>query len=299
MAFIMRIFFLSALIFFFFLLPGCSEPDAAEPVPAFSPATTPPPRNEPEPDECNHFWKEPDCQNPSACFDCGEVSGSALAHVWTLENFQEASFCVNCGETNGEPLEPLFLRHGLRVNTTAGRAFKYMTITNPEPEEPTVGIASLLYIDFFESDTGYPAKEGYEYIVARFMITFEEDNAREHGFQFMTGQLDFFGYDPAETAISHEDLSDSDIDGFKIASRTLNHFGKDVPYFIRYRLILSELVGDIWYVVFEYAFLAPAGYDGIIVYISNAANWSDASNRAISDNFDYDTLFFRLRRQTS
>jgi len=174
-----------------------------------------------------------------------------------------------------------------------------LTITNPEPEEPTVGIASVLYIDFFESDTDYPVKEGYEYIVARFMITFEEDNAREHGFQFMTGQLDFFGFDPNEIAVSHEDLRDSDIDDFKIASRTLNYFGEDFEYFIRYNLILSELVGDIWFVVFEYAFLVPAGYDGILVYISNAANWSEGNQRVISENFDYDTLFFRLRRQTN
>jgi hypothetical protein len=299
MAFYVKLSFILVFIFCILsFLSGCSEPDVIEPVRTFSPVTTPPPpREEPEP-ECNHFWKDPDCQTPSTCFDCDEVQGSTLEHVWTVENYQEASQCVMCGETNGEPLEPLFSRHGLRVNTTAGRAFKYMTITNPEPEEPTVGIASLLYIDFFESDTDYPAKDGYEYIVARFMITFEEDNAREHGFQFMTGQLDFFGFDPNEAAIGHEDLRDSDIDGFKVASRTLNYFGEDFEYFIRYRLILSELVGDIWYVVFEYAFLVPAGYDGIIVYISNAKNWSESTSRVISDNFDYDTLFFRLRRQT-
>jgi hypothetical protein len=174
-----------------------------------------------------------------------------------------------------------------------------MTITNPEAEEPTVGIASLLYIDFFESDTDYPEKDGYEYIVARFMITFEEENALEHGFLFMAGQLDFFGFNPNEAAIGHENLGNSNIDGFKVANRTLNYFGEDFEYFIRYSLILSELVGDIWYVVFEYAFLVPAGYDGIIVYISNANNWSEATRRVISDNFDDDTLFFRLRRQTS
>jgi len=151
----------------------------------------------------------------------------------------------------------------------------------------------------FESDSDYPAKAGYEYIVSRFMITVVDENAETNGFQFMTGHLDYFGFDPNERVVVNDELRDSEISGFKTADKMLNYFDEDYEYYVKYTLIQSELVGDTWYVVFEYAFLVPAGYDGIVVYISNASNWSSASNRVLADNFDSETLFFRLRIQTN
>jgi len=211
----------------------------------------------------------------------------------------ESSECINCGIIGADSLEPNFIRHGFRINTTAGRPFDFKTITNPEPGESTTGLASLMYIDIFESATGFPAKPGYEYILSRFMITFEDEVALSNGFQYMTGQLDFFGFDPDEIPVVHEDLRDSGIKDFKIASRKLNHFGEEYEYYVKYTLIQSELVGEMWYVVFEYVFLVPAGFDGMVVYISSAANWTSTNNRVLSDNFDSDTLFFRLRTQTN
>jgi hypothetical protein len=130
------------------------------------------------------------------------------------------------------------------------------------------------------------------------MITFRDDDTARTGFRYMTGQLDFFGFDPQERAIAHEELSESSIPGFRTAYSKLNFFGTEYDYFIRYSQIQSQLLGDTWYVVFEYTFLVPAGYDGMVVYVSNAGNWTNVSNRVLSDNFDRDTLFFRLRAQT-
>jgi len=186
----------------------------------------------------------------------------------------------------------------LRINTTAGRPFDYKTITSLEPSLSTVGTATLLYIDIFESDRNFPAKAGYEYIVTRIMITFEDENSIEHGFQYLTGQLDFFGYDPNEDAVAYDELEDSSISGFKVVNRRLDFFGESYEYYMKHEQKQNEWVGDISYIVLEYAFLVPAGYDGIVIYVSNAANWADNSNRVISDNFDRDTLFFRLRRQS-
>lgn len=280
------------------LLAGCSSGDNDVSTPEPEARPTPFPVVEPQP-ECSHFWIDPDCFNPYTCLDCGETRGSPLEHVWTTANFQEASTCVNCGETSGGPTEPNLVRYGFRINTTAGRPFNYTTITSTDPELTTVGIARLLHIDIFESDVDYPYKPGYEYIVARFMITFDDENARTHGFTYLIGQLDFFGFDPDEIVIPHNELRDSDIPDFKIANRMLNYFGNEYEYFIKYTLIQKMQVGNIWYLEFEYAFLVPAGYDGMVVYISSSANWSDADNRTISDNFDDDTLFFRLRTQTN
>jgi len=288
------------IIALFLFVSGCfsytAEETAPEPTPA--PAVRPVPEYTYE-FECLHFWKDPDCFDPYTCYDCGETRDQSLEHIWTVANFQEPSFCEICGETDGEPVEPEFLRHGFRINTTAGRPFEYKTITNQDPDATTVGEATLLFIDIFESDTGYPEKPGYEYILTRLMITFDDENARENGFQYMTGQLDYFGFDPDEKVIAHDDLPDSETPDFKIANRTLNFFGEDYRYFIKYEQVENIWVRETSYVVLEYVFLVPAGYDGIVVYISSAVNFSDSADRKLSDNFDNDTLFFRLRTQTN
>jgi len=175
----------------------------------------------------------------------------------------------------------------------------YKTITNKDPDLETVGVATLLYIDFIDSDEGYPAKEGYEYAVTRIMITFEDENSQANGYQYMTGQTDYFVFDPDEPAVAYDDFRDSSIPGFKIVNRLLNYYGETYEYYIKHSQVQNEWVGGISYVVLEYTFLIPAGYDGIVVYITNAANWSDASNRVLSDNLDADTLFFRLRKQSN
>ena len=286
------------LILSLLFIAGCSDTGVDETEPEPIPTPLPPVLIDYEP-ECYHFWKSPDCLNPSTCYDCDETDGEPLEHIWTVPNFQEAAECIVCGQTDGEPLEPKFLANGLRINTTSGRPFDYETITTRNPSLSTTGIASLLYINIFEEDEDYPAMDGYEYISARFMITTEDEVARVNGFQSMTGHVDYFGFDPNEAAIIHNDLRDSHIDDFKIASRTLNFFGEEYPYYIKHTRVQDVWVSRILYLVIEYTFLVPAGYDGIVIYLSNAGNWTDESHRVISDNFDNDTLFFRLRAQSN
>ena len=286
------------LVFLLLLFSGCTSEAPEELTPSPSPTVRPQPETVTE-IECIHFWKSPDCFEAYICYDCDERKGEPLEHIWTEANFQEPSICELCGETDGTPVEPGFIRHGLRINTTAGRPYVYKTITNQDPDKTTLGEATLLYIDIFESDTDYPEKSGYEYILAHLMITFGDENARESGFRYMTGQLDYFDFDPNESAVAHDDLPDSDVPDFKIANRKINFFDVDYEYFIKYTQVENVWVGDTSYIVLEYTFLVPVGYDGMVVYLSNAANFTEADNRVLSDNFDNDTLFFRLRVQTS
>jgi len=286
------------LVIILLFLPGCSDDSNDEPTPEPKPVYTPPPTPEPV-YVCSHFWKSPDCQNPYICYDCDETKGEPEEHVWSSANFQEASYCIYCGEINGDPLEPGFSVHGLRINTTSGRPFPYKTITRNDPDMETVGVATLLYIDFFDSDIDYPAKAGYEYVVTRIMITFEDENAQVNGYRYMTGQTDYFVYDPDEPAVSYDDFPESGITGFKVVNRKLDYYGELYEYYIKHSQVQNEWVGGISYVVLEYAFLIPAGYDGIVVYITNAANWSDTAGIKLSDIFDSDTLFFRLRLQSN
>jgi len=251
-----------------------------------------------QPEACNHFWKKPDCHNPSVCLDCGETQGSPIEHVWSQANYQEPPLCIHCGDIGGIPLEPLFNFHGFRINTTSGRPFNYRSVTDSDTSIATTGTITLLYIDIFESDTGYPVKPGYEYIVARFMINSTDENAKSNGFRVMTGQLDFFGFDPFEPAILYSDLKDSDIEGFKVANQRIRYFDDYYEYYIKHTRIQNTWVDDMLYLIIEYTLLVPAGYDGIVIYASDAGNWSMASNRVITDNFDNNTLFFRLKTQS-
>jgi len=295
------------LITIWLLLPGCSSNEPVEPVIKTPKITTPsPPAPEPIPVhdefvelECNHFWSEADCINPPVCHYCGKTGGSPNEHELSAANYQQAPGCINCGEIDGTVLTPNFLKLGYKINTTAGRPYAYKTITNLDETITTTGTAVLLYIDIFESDTDYKSKPGYEYIRARLMITFDDENAETKGYQYMTGQLDFYGMDPDEFPVPYDDLKDSEIDGFKTAGRKLNYYGEDYEYYLKYELVQNEWVGNIAYLVREYIYLIPAGYDGIIIYLSNAGIWTEDQGRSIRDNFDKDTLFFRLFSQTS
>jgi len=292
------------LCLFLIALQGCADasPQAPEnnspqpPTAPLSPGYQPPEFDTAEP-ECPHFWSSPDCNNSSFCYDCGEVKGTPLSHEWADANYQKASTCVMCGLTEGTALEPEFIVQGYQINATSGRSYSYKTITNLDGSMTTYGTVTLLYIDIFESNTGYKAKDGYEYIRIRFMIYFDDENALINGYRYMTGQLDYYGMDPQEIPVAFEDLSSSDIPDFKVANRKINYYGVDYDYFIKYELIQNEWVGDIAYIVREHVFLIPAGYDGLVLYFANAANWTNYES-AITDNFDSDTLFFRLATQT-
>ena len=279
---------------------ACRSAETDDPLPPPEPPREVRPVTEYEPIvECEHFWKDHDCHNPYICFDCDEETGQPLEHIWSEPNFQEPAICLLCGDTAGEPALPNFIQNGLRVNTTAGRPFEYKTITNRDPDKVTIGQATLLFTDIFQSNADFPEKEGYEYIFTRLMITFDDENASSDGFQYLTGHLDFFGFDPDEPLAAHDTLPDSDVEGFKIVNRKLNFFGEDFEYYVMHNQVQNIWVDNISYLVLEYAFLVPAGYDGIVIYLSNASNWSETDNKVISDNFDDNTLFFRLRTQTN
>ena len=221
--------------------------------------------------------------------------GSPLEHIWLPANFQEAPRCELCGEFYGEPLEPRFITYGFQINTSQGRPYQYSTITSQDETLETSGVATLLFVDIFSSSVDYPRVDGYEYIQARFMITFEDEYARSYGFRYLSGQLDYYYMDLEEPVLPFDAMRESDFPGFKVAARTLNFYGREYDYFLKHSEIQREWVGDVVHLVFEYIFLVPVGYSGIVVYLSNAANWSDAPGRALSDNLDEYTLFFRLR----
>jgi len=290
------------LILLFLILLGCSNNESDEP--EVTPRPTPTPEVEPWPwpdsgPECRHFWSQPDCLNPPVCLDCNEVGGDPLEHIWTQANFQQAATCELCGETDGDPLVPNFLRYGYRINTNQGRPFAYRTITNQNESLITTGTAILLFVDVFENYLDYDPVEGYEYVHARLMLIFDDEYAAVNGYRYMAGHIDFYNFDPDEVLIPHEDLRDSEFPEFKTVNRPLNFYGEDYEYYVKYVLVQNEWIGGIAYLVRDFLFLVPTNSDGIVIYLSNAGNWTNEAGRTVSDIFDNDSLFFRLDTRSS
>lgn len=289
---------LSALLIFG--ITGCSSGDDAEDdtlihlPPVTTPRPTPTPTPTPIP-ECRHFWRAANCHTPEYCLDCGETRGAPLEHIFGPANFQLAAQCELCGDFYGQPLTPNFITYGFEINTIPGRPFEYTTGTRLSDELTTTGTVTLMDVDIFASREGFPPRAGREYILARFLLTFDDENAISHGFAYLSGQFDYYTVDTNETAIMFDNLRDSDIPGFKIANTQINFYGEYFDYHFRYESISVDWIESVAHVVFEYVFLVPIGFDGIIVYLSSTENWSATAGRVLSDNFDENTLFFRLR----
>ena len=289
--------FLLLLVTILFLTVWCSEePDieVAEPTPA--PIRTP--RPEPEvtdtaPPECNHFWRLPDCHTPRYCLDCGEISEGPTPHEPTEANFQDRSYCMLCGDMLGDVLEPNFLSLGLNINTTLGRSFDFQTVTYLDTEVETVGSVTLLFVNIFEYEADLPQIGGYEYIRARFMMTFDDESAAESGFRYIFGHIDFYNMSMNDPSLPIALLSESGIPGFMISNRTLNFHGIEREYFVRYDEISTTWENGVAVAIREYTFLVPIGYDGVVIYLSSGANLA-AADRVMGDNINDNTLFFRL-----
>jgi len=289
------------LIFILFLAVGCAE-EIIEPEVTATPRPTPIPTPEavlPDFDtiECRHFWRIPDCHTPRYCLDCGEISAGPTPHEPTEANFQEPPVCMLCGDVVGEVLQPNFTTLGFEINTTFGRSYDFHTVTSSDASITTVGLVSLLFVDVFETEEDYPVLPGYEFIRARIMMIFDDEEAVEYGYMYIIGHVDYYSMNLNEQSVSFVNLPESDIPGFRTSNRTINLNGEEREYFIRYEEISTAWVDGVAHVVREYTFLVPRGYDGIIVYLSSAALWTDHS-RVVGDNIDENTLFFRLVAQT-
>jgi len=276
---------------------GCSEePDNETVEPTRTPMRSPETDREvsdvPAP-PCNHFWRLPDCHTPRYCLDCGEISEGSTPHEPTEANFQDRAYCTLCGDILGDVLEPNFSALGFSINTILGRSFDFQTVTFLDSEVETVGSAVLLFVNVFEYESGFPQVDGYEYVRARLMMTFDDESAAELGYRYILGHVDFYNMNLDDPALPINLLSESGIPGFMISNRTLNFHGVEREYFVKYDEIMTTWEDGSAVAIRELTFLIPTGYNGIILYLSSAANWAD-DDRVIGDNINESTLFFRL-----
>ena len=54
--------------------------------------------------QCEHEWKDANCEDPKTCRLCGETQGDPLDHIWSEISCAAPVTCHDCGKTRGEAL---------------------------------------------------------------------------------------------------------------------------------------------------------------------------------------------------
>jgi len=239
-----------------------------------------------------HTWVDANCSTPRTCSECGETEGAPLSHSWRDANFQEPRTCSVCGETEGTPQTPGFLKSGHQINMTLGGIYQYRTVTSRDRTLHTIGEASFSDFRVFRSEEGLEAIDGYEYQSITLRITFSDGNAQRFGVSWAYGILDYYTFNPLGTSTLFSDMEDSEIPGFLIWG-TVNYYGEDWELHFLYSSD-SGWEDSVFNATANFTFLAPIGYDGIIIYPFNYLFFSEDEEQPVADTIDEDTLFFRL-----
>jgi hypothetical protein len=287
-------FLLALFVLLSFSLPACdsSEPDVT-PDPALAEQTPQPTATpEPTPPPCEHDWIAADCDSPETCSKCGEAQGVQLEHDWKAANYQEPEICLLCGAIEGTPLTPAFVLQGIELYAVQGVQYPFVTITHTGEHETTgeITLVEVSTSDYFED---IKAKEGYEFITAKFVLTFSDNNAGNYGVSHMWSFKDYYNCDFTRELIVSNEKDESDIAGFYISDAGLNFYGEDIDLYYHedFNFWWS---GRVLNGTQDWTFLVPIGYDGIVVIFQNG-KYISLEDATIADALDDNTLFFRLR----
>ena len=238
-----------------------------------------------------HSWLTADCQTPITCSDCGETVGAPLAHTWEEANYQEPQICLICGEIGEDVLTPGWMEFEdvplvleLLENETNGE--NEMIAGEPQIllawwlDNSPVGEIEVVDYRVFKYDEKFEAKEGYEYRVATFLLTFTDRSAFNHSTFQNFVLLDFYvlniALDEAENRLyidygllnyieaQREEFPKSDIPGLMSGNFLLNYYGEEFEFFF---LVTEDYEWDNRQGTrtVELTVLAPEGYEGLIV----------------------------------
>ncbi|MDR2167709.1 MAG: hypothetical protein LBE35_07675 [Clostridiales bacterium] len=235
-----------------------TTPQAPITTPQTTPQTTPEPTPEPTPPPHVHTWQE--------------------------ANFQQARICLECGDEEGRPLPAGFAQSGLTLSGL-GVAHSYVTATSGVGR--TVGNLTVELIDIIEGNERLEAEEGYEWRIVRATKTFGDNNAWQHGARWHSRMGCYFDFDLLE-AREHEGYG---------TGWTINFYGEEREILFDSEAVQSEWIGQTFHRITDFMVRVPIGYDGLLLYYFNAANWDGIETGdyiTIADITDEDTLWFRL-----
>ncbi|MCR5664921.1 MAG: hypothetical protein K6G17_08645 [Oscillospiraceae bacterium] len=182
---------------------------------------------------------------------------------------------------------PDFEAYGLDKNLIGpDRSYDYITITNGDPTQTTVGKLTVVGYKIFEGDEELPPLEGYEWRVVGVQIVFSDDAAWENGMRVGPCIEDYYNI------VLHDDSSVTRDDGF--TASTILWQGRTWEMI---RLVEDEFTpweDHACAYRFIAAFRVPVGYDGCVVgFYNRAREWGEGEY--IYDVADGNTLFFRLK----
>ena len=195
-----------------------------------------------------------------------------------------------------EPVASEMEQAGFTYFMEEGEPYAFVNRCADNKDLDTVGEATVVSYEIFESADGYEPLEGYEWRAVTIEIRFFDDNAWEYGIEGVTGSFEDYYHvkllDDTAELIEETDTYDQ-------YRYTIIHNGQemDAYYFDNYG-IWSDWFSDgngnhecTLTLVDE--FLVPIGYDGCVVSIrNNRVEWPDGAY--ITDLDPDDFLLFRL-----
>ena len=242
-----------------------------------------------------HTWVDANCTEPKHCSVCGETEGKPLGHKIQGEpTYQSPAFCSVCGEAAVEPLEADFDALGLAWDMEVGESYDYTTTCRKSHDLKTVATMTITNYDILEADNTHDAKEGYEWRIVSFDLTFSDQNARDYGYLYGYQMADY--YDSRLMFDSIEEVDEEDD-----ASRYLvNYNGEECEAYMSVRHSSVGWIDHVVTVSVTYDFQVPAGYDGIVIHAYDEELEPDPESEEKLFAGIYDTdganthLFFRL-----
>lgn len=230
---------------------------------------------ETEGEALGHTWVDATCTEPKHCSVCGETEGKALGHkIMSEATYQSAAICSVCREAVGDPLEADFDVLGLTCDMEVGKSYDYTTTCRKNQDLKTVAAMVITDYNIFESDDTHEAKEGYEWRIVSFDLTFSDQNARDYGYLYAHQMADYYDDSLLLDSIEQADKNDN-------ASKYLvNYNGEDCEVYVSVR---SSSVGWIDHVItisVTYEFQVPVGYDGVVIHAYDEELKSDSESEA-------------------
>lgn len=208
-----------------------------------------------------HTWVDATCTEPKHCNVCGETEGEALGHNIVGEaTYQSPAFCSVCGEAAVEPLEADFDALGLACDMEVGRSYDYITTCRKDSELMTVAAMVITDYEILESDDTHEAKEGYEWRIVSFDLTFSDQSARDYGYLYGYQMADY--YDNSLLFDSIEEVSDKE----NVSRYLVNYNGEECEVYVSVQNSSVGWIDHVAAISVTYEFQVPVGYDGIVIH---------------------------------
>ena len=113
-----------------------------------------------------HTWIEATCISPRHCSVCGVTEGGLAEHKWVEATYNSPRTCIVCGLTEGSAADTYLGSTGgyspSSYSLYAGAKADYHTITGYD-NNISHGNVTVVNYRKFNSDSGHPAAEGYEW----------------------------------------------------------------------------------------------------------------------------------------